>query len=363
MDKILIIEDELDVRENLHDLLEVEGYDVSSAPNGRAGIDQALQRLPDLIICDIQMPEMNGHQVLQNLRQNPATVSTPFIFLTARASHSDHRLGMSLGADDYLTKPFTADEVLDAVATRLRKRAVMVNEYDQKMDELRRNMAQMLPHELRTPLTLILGYSSLLLETQSTPDLGEVQEMAAGILQAGERMQGLIRKFLLYVELKLNTQSRAIHVPDFGEHPKASSELIERIGRQKAAEAGRAADLHVAAQGETTIYAEERITQLLSELLDNAFKFSAPGTPVQLATANDAGRLLISVTNQGRGMTPEQIAQVGAYMQFERNHHEQQGLGLGLAIAQLAAEHLGGGLSIQSIPDQSITVQVSLPTA
>lgn len=119
MKTILIIEDEADTRENLQLMLEMEGFKPLSAANGRKGVAAAKQHLPDVILCDVSMPELDGYGVLQALRADERTVSIPFIFLTAKGDKQDLRLGMNLGADDYLTKPAGAEEVLAAIRSRL----------------------------------------------------------------------------------------------------------------------------------------------------------------------------------------------------------------------------------------------------
>jgi DNA-binding response OmpR family regulator len=121
MKKILVIEDEEPVRMNIVELLELEGFDVLEAENGRIGLRLAQTESPDLIISDANMPELDGYGVLSALRQNPKTVAIPFIFLTARAEKVDMRQGMRLGADDYLTKPFTLNELMHAVSSRLER--------------------------------------------------------------------------------------------------------------------------------------------------------------------------------------------------------------------------------------------------
>lgn len=121
--KILVIEDEAVVLDNVKQILEASGYQVITANNGRTGIDAAVQTLPELIICDIMMPEVDGYGVLQALRQSPATAQIPMIFLTAKADQRDLRQGMSLGADDYLTKPFDIQDLLQAVQARLARQA------------------------------------------------------------------------------------------------------------------------------------------------------------------------------------------------------------------------------------------------
>ncbi|MEM7725327.1 MAG: EAL domain-containing response regulator [Cyanobacteria bacterium P01_A01_bin.45] len=125
MAKILLIEDEAPVRENLSELLESEGFEIIAAPDGQVGIDLAIAHIPDLIICDLMMPNIDGYGVLNRLRNEPSTVAIPLIFLTAKASRSDFRQGMDLGADDYLTKPFTRAELLSAIISRLDKQETL----------------------------------------------------------------------------------------------------------------------------------------------------------------------------------------------------------------------------------------------
>src|SRR5215510_10963532 len=121
MKKILVIEDEAETRENLVLMLEMEGFKPFSAPNGRLGVAVARRERPDVILCDVSMPEMDGYTVLETLRAADDTVAIPFIFLTAKGDKKDFRAGMNLGADDYLTKPASAEEVLEAINARLNR--------------------------------------------------------------------------------------------------------------------------------------------------------------------------------------------------------------------------------------------------
>ncbi len=125
MTKILVIEDEQSVRENILELLDAEDYETVGAANGQIGVQLALTETPDLILCDLMMPELDGYGVLTSLRQEPLTATIPFIFLTAKATKSDFRHGMDLGADDYITKPFTRAELLSAIDSRLHKQATL----------------------------------------------------------------------------------------------------------------------------------------------------------------------------------------------------------------------------------------------
>jgi two-component system, OmpR family, alkaline phosphatase synthesis response regulator PhoP len=164
MTKILVIEDEVFVRENLFDLLEANNYEVICAENGFVGAVWAFEHIPDLIICDVMMPEVNGHEVLEALRQSSTTEMIPFIFLTAMADKQSIRKGMELGADDYLTKPFENIDLLKAIEVKLERRAAMEKIYvkDEKNVALSKvlvaiNILKKVEPEKRENCTEIIG--------------------------------------------------------------------------------------------------------------------------------------------------------------------------------------------------------------
>jgi len=129
MKLILVIDDNKDIRENTAEILELAGYKTICAENGKKGVEQALKEKPDIIVCDIMMPELDGYGVLHLLRKNPEAQNIPFIFLTAKTERSDFRKGMEMGADDYVTKPFDDIELLNAIEMRLKKAEVMKQQY------------------------------------------------------------------------------------------------------------------------------------------------------------------------------------------------------------------------------------------
>jgi len=157
------------------------------------------------------MPELDGYGVLQKLRSYPETEMIPFIFMTAKATKVDMRQGMELGADDYLTKPCTQEELIEEIETRLKKQAALQKSTQDKIEELRSNIALSLPHELRTPLQGIMGFSEFLIydAEELKPTAGaalprsEIKEMGEHIKSSGERLYRLIQNFLLYAELEL----------------------------------------------------------------------------------------------------------------------------------------------------------------
>lgn len=138
--KILLIEDNAEMRENTAELLELAGYAVHTAPNGKTGVDMAEKIIPDLILCDIMMPVLDGYGVLHLLSKKDETASIPFVFLTAKSERSDLRKGMVMGADDYITKPFDDDELLNAVESRLRKKEVLKRDFEKTVSGLQEFM-------------------------------------------------------------------------------------------------------------------------------------------------------------------------------------------------------------------------------
>src|ERR1051326_4105511 len=134
MKKILLIEDNKEMRENTAEILELSGYSVLTAKNGKEGIALAQNERPDLVICDIMMPVLDGYGVLHALSKSPETAGIPFIFLSARAERSDLRKGMEMGADDYVTKPFDDIELLNAVESRLKKTELVRKEFLRNME-------------------------------------------------------------------------------------------------------------------------------------------------------------------------------------------------------------------------------------
>lgn len=360
MTKILVIEDETSIRENILDMLEAENFKAIGAENGKIGIQLAVSQMPDLILCDVMMPELDGYGVLKALRDRPATATIPFIFLTALADKRETRKGMELGADDYLTKPCLPEQLLKAIAIRLEKQAAANKQSQAKLDEWRTQLAMALPHELRTPLNGILSASEFLLADLEFLQPAEIREMLQDIRSSGQRLYRLSQNFLLYAQLEILAKeperSQALQ-----NCPISSTKaIVAEAAREKARSACREADLQLDLQEGSVLMAAARFKKLVEELVDNAFKFSKPGTPVTVNARMQDNTFILSVSDKGRGMSAEQIATVGAYMQFDRKVYEQQGSGLGLAIARRLAQLHGGELTIASIPNQQTTVTVAL---
>lgn len=355
MKKILVIEDEQDVRINLVEILELEEFEVITAEHGEEGLMLAKTLCPDLILCDVLMPKKNGYEVLTAVRNDPLITLTPLILLTAKVSKQDMREGMRLGADDYLTKPFTIDELLAAVHTQLKKHDLIA----EQMEELRSSLTFMLPHELLTPLNVILGFSAFLQNPKKLPPNDEIAMMGKAIYENGHRLQRLVENYLLYAELKVLEYEQPIH--SIWQDPLLveTKSFLQDLSITPAKRAKRQEDFTYDLADATIHLAPKAFVKILEELLDNAFKFSSAGSPVHLCSTSDDQQFMLSVSDKGRGMTNEQIAKIGAFMQFDRKKYEQQGVGLGLALVYRLAALNRGQVRIDSKPDQGTTVTVT----
>ena len=361
MSKILVIEDEESVRENLIKLLELEDFQAIGAGNGSIGVKLAKEQTPDLIICDVMMPELDGYGVLNALRQDDITATIPFIFLTAKAAKEDLRQGMELGASDYLNKPFTRAEILKVINTQLQKQQKLKQQSENSLAQLRNSITLSLPHELKTPLNGILGLSEMMMLSSESMDASEITEIATDIYNSAKRLDYLIQNFLLYAELEMIAQDSQKLASLIRSCTDFSATIITDIAKNKAAQAGRDSDLKLQLIDSPVQISEVDLNKIIEETTDNAFKYSPKNTPVYIKNKIDYNKLIIQITNFGRGLTTDQINQLGAYMQFDRKIYAQEGSGLGLIISKRLAELYRGELKIDSIPDQKTTVTITLP--
>jgi signal transduction histidine kinase len=274
--------------------------------------------------------------VLEALRQQPELRHIPFIFLTSRSSRSDQRKGMVLGADDYITKPFEPSELIESIAGVLAKRQSLSDRLKHYTDEYRREMAAPWAHELLTPLNGILGIAAMLESEAGSIQPADLRDLARSISQSARRQQALAHKLLQYFQLE---QLREANWTDPGAAMEAGAGLEDEV-LGVAERFSRSADLRLNCAPAAVRISPVWLRAAAGELVENAFKFSPAGTPVTVSGRISDGVYRIEITDRGPGMTPGEIGQISAFRQFDRAKHEQQGLGLGLAIVtHIAALH------------------------
>lgn len=360
MQKILVIEDEKDVRNTIVELLNNAGYSVFEAEDGQEGIDFLKDQIPDLVISDIMMPKVDGYKVLEYFQILPATMTIPFIFLTAKADPSDVRKGMNTGADDYLTKPFRAKELLEAVKNKLEKK----NKIDKKFDEIYLDIAAYIPHELRTPLIPILGFTELLSDGLSEFSHDESVDMLEKISASGHRLHRTIEKFIRYTEIKLRIGSNGkLRSADL-ENVMFAGANIELTCNNIVAEQcyrNRKEDINITTENVSLKVSCYDFNFIIHELMENALKFSKPGSEICLKGFVEGNKYVVEVVDNGMGMTKEQLLEIRPFKQHERKKYEQSGNGLGLVTVKGLVEYYKGGFDIVSVKNKQTKCIISLP--
>ncbi len=360
--KILVIEDEPSVLDNILELLDNDEFEVRGASNGKMGVEKALDFIPDLIISDIIMPELDGFGVLKELQKSEKTSSIPFIFLTAKAELSDIRNGMTLGADDYLTKPFLPNELYDAIHTRFSKFEKISYKSEEKLQDLRLKIASTVPHELRTPLNSIMASSQILIDYYDSMDDDEIKQLHQNIYDSSKRLHELVSRYLFYsnIELLYYNEERRKLIKDASVLFN-SAEVTQKSLNYLAREQKRDSDLVFDLVDFNLNMLIEHYQNICTELMVNALKFSAPGTKIEVSTFLDDNHFILSIKDYGRGMSEEQMNNIGAYIQFDRKIYEQQGSGLGLIITKRISQIYNGRLEIESKTGSFTKISVYLP--
>jgi CheY-like chemotaxis protein len=356
MNKILVVEDEKEVRNTIIDLLENSGYTTISAQDGRQAIKILEYEIPDLVISDIMMPEVDGYRLLEHFQKLPGTTSVPFIFLTAKTESTNLRKGMTLGADDYLMKPFRAKELLQSVETQLKKK----ERIDKKFEDIFLDISAYVPHEFRTPLISIIGYADLITEGKNEFKIDEISEMAKKIKLSSNRLHKTIEKFIRYSGIRLRLASKGNGEPNnvFTQSPNI---ILEYTIKRMMKEAQRENDLEWELIDSPIKISENDFGYLVEEIVENALKFSEPGSKIIIKSSVDEDEYKLNITDHGRGMAKEQIANIITLGQQDKNKYQKNPNGLGLISVKNLMTLYCGIFNLSSEINEYTTCSLSLP--
>lgn len=363
MKKILVIDDAEFILESTTSLLEFEGYEVLTAENGQTGIEKAINQKPDLILCDISMPILDGFEVLNRIRANETTHTTPFIFLTAFNEKTNMREGMTKGADDYLVKPYTRDEIIEAINAQWKKHNVIQEHVKSKVEQVGKSITYALPHEFRTAINEIKGNAGIIFQESESLDTSEIKELSSDIMQSVSRLSKITENYLLYIRLSniINNESlrKELRMSPTEEPFAVAFDILNSI----AAKYNRLDDISIinAVNGLKIGISAENFYVIINELSDNAFKFSKNGEKITLSSNKKDNLLIIDLTDEGIGMEENQIENVAALNQFNREKNEQQGVGLGLIVAKKMIELHGGKLIISKSVSKGTKISLHFP--
>jgi DNA-binding response OmpR family regulator len=358
-ESIVVVEDNADVRNNLKEILQSADYKVEVAENGKVGVEVIQKVKPDLIICDIMMPEMDGYEVLKTIRGISSVSSTPFIFLTAKTAREDLSKGMEMGADDYIMKPFTISELLKRVRIRLDKRKEIVRRSEAKLKDATSSIGMPITHEFNEPLKTLTGIGELITTEHYNMEKFEVVEFVTLMNKAALELKELVEKTLGFYEVE-----ELLHNPEsaekiINERIDDSKSFINAIANSEAIAFNRANDLVISLVDSSVNISPKYFKRILSGLINNALKFSPKGSMVRVISGIDEGQLLITISDEGLGMTPEQVERIGAYRKFN-DGESKGGLGLGLYNAKRIVELFGGSFHINSNKGVGTIIKIRL---
>ncbi|GAB4441528.1 MAG: response regulator [Anaerolineae bacterium] len=366
--KILVVEDDVALLEGIRDILELDGYTVLAVSSGVEGVEYLRKEAepPDLIVSDIMMPKMSGYEFFEIVRSEADWVTIPFIFLTAKGEKADVRLGMGMGVDYYVTKPFDSEDLLVAVESRLRRAKQIGYHADTQVAELKRNILTILNHEFRTPLTYVVAYADMLSRDAEELDPKDFASFLRGIQTGSDRLRKLIENFIFLVELETGEAAatfnwRKRRFNDF-------HTLLESVIEQAQADAeDHSVSFVIDAPDDLPVVEGDRdyLRGALGRLVDNAIKFSKPeGGDVLLKVTAGDGEVIVSVSDKGRGIPEKEIGRIfDAFYQVDRERYEDQGAGSGLAIVRGIAQLHGGRLWVESEFGKGSTFYFAIPVA
>jgi two-component system sensor histidine kinase/response regulator len=353
--KILVVEDEKDIRDSLKTILELNDYEVVTAENGQVGFNKVIELKPDLIICDVMMPVLDGFGLLEQLRKK--NIETPLIFLTAKAQYNDLRTGMNLGADDYIFKPFKSAELLQSIERRLERKDQLEHHLKSLINTLEQTIILMVGHEFKTPMHGILSFTNLIKQKASDLANDEIEDFCKYLEQSSNRLQQTFSKIKVYYDLKLSG------IAPMSDRSKVRLDLLlQHIANQVATEHNRVQQLVLSSMDPIEVnISVELFSIALYELIDNAFKFSDKDSLVTVNLVHGVNGVSVEILDLGKSCNASELnVQSGAIGQIKRSKFEQQGLGIGLALAMLIVNSQNGQIFFEDIKPQGIRTEISL---
>jgi two-component system, sensor histidine kinase and response regulator len=372
---VLIIDDNRHIRTQINLVLKLEGFETIEAEHGAQGIELAQERRPDLIVCDIIMPELDGYGVLERLRGLTETADIPFLFLSAKADRSDVREGMNLGADDYLVKPFSAQELVQAITARINRHNVTKREWERRVESLsamsysRDRFMSMMSHDLKSAFAGVMGLSEMLASKLDDLSFDRLQEISSLMKDAVQSTYNLLQSFVEWSRLQASGMQPAIGSLNIGE--MTLSVMMQNSGYA----AHKNIALTCTIPPDTHVMADANMTQvIIRNLLSNAIKFTQLGGAVEISVRetllpNDSSIIEYSVNDNGVGMTEEEVAKLmnadaanGIQLSMPGTQGEK-GTGLGMMFCRELLEKQGGTLTIHSKPSHGTTVTFTLAKA
>ena len=348
--KILLIDDEVNILETLSELLTIKNYNVKTANSGHQALEIMNEWIPDLILCDIMMPGMDGYDFHKLVNENITLNRIPFIFLTAKNEITEMKDAMTRGVDDFISKPFKINELIQSIETRINRFNNIKNTFNRF--DTKKNKYFL--HEINTPLYGVLGSIDILINNKDTLETSEIDEFYNAIKVSGSRLNKTLQNLIFFQNIKNN-------LIDFSMDSSTEilDTLLKAINKTDTVDTKR---IDVEVEKATVNLEESNLDFILFELLDNALKFSkADKNVIVLGKIQDENFYKLVILDFGNGFNLEDINSIDSFKQFNREKMEQQGLGLGLFLSKKIIKKSKGQINIVSKEKIGTEITMLLP--
>ncbi|MCG8569051.1 MAG: hybrid sensor histidine kinase/response regulator [Spirochaetes bacterium] len=353
---ITAIDDNPTILLMLKNFLESVEFEVIPYENPLEALEFIESEPPDLIICDIDMPELNGFEVHQKLQEKPQLKMIPFVFLTALDDDENIIHGKEIGADDYITKPFKRETLIAAIRGKLKRLTDFKQSQHTEIEKFKKEIISILLHELRTPLTVIHGFTSLLVD--SNIDIVKTQQLLNNIKSGGDRLKKLISDIEQITSLENNLYTEKM--VEF-----QLNQLMQQIIRIKKEEIEtKKLQLFVSISEELSPLTGYwmMLEDGINRIMDNAIKYNKEEESINIRLHEEDKSIILEISDTGLGIPEEHQDKIfNKFYQVDRQLNEQQGMGLGLTIAEKSIQINKGSIELKSEVGIGTTIKITFP--
>lgn len=351
---ILFIEDESSVAEAIKECLSAAGFEITHLPNIKEAFSLLSTATPDLILSDINLPDITGFDFFKQIKGNPLWSTIPFLFLSGESEEGLVRQVLGAGGDYFIKKPIDVEELISVIQGKLHNNKIQEETTDQRLEAFKKRVVHTLSHEFRTPLVSITTGSELLLEEYDSLDDEQVRNLITSIYRGGQRLERLVEDFMTVQQIDAGQTGASF------EQFKAPISLDLFLARLKEEVDSRLSPLFKNPKLQISIdenlksqmieFCTPQMLDVFVRLVDNAFKFTGGEDKVaELSVQIEDDKVIFSVRDYGKGLVSdhvEELRKARPFTQIKREIHEQQGCGLGLSIATHYVSLHGGHLNL-----------------
>jgi len=358
---VLILDDDISLLESLADCLELADFSVMIGNHGIEGLARMDEQRPDIIVCDIMMPEMDGYTFFEQVRDNRDWLSIPFVFLSAKGGTADLKLGYKLGADHYVKKPFDPDKLITLLRSKLQRAKELNTVIKTKIEHRQEPCFEAFDPELRANLNLIQNYMRVYQERKASVAPGEADDIARVMQASLSRFVKLFEDLTLFVYIQ--SGAAGVEFQILYQKIDLAMDLQQLLEEHQDRARQRGVALHHFLPNELQMHGHAHYTrEVFKRLIENAIKFGQPGGNVWIEAEIRREMIRVSIRDDGMGIAKDELSKLySSFKGGDRVRIDLQGAGLGLAIAGKLVRLHGGEIEVESALGKGSTFKVWLP--